>query len=138
MRMGYTSFVTSSVGGPHRASNLSGVTLSTAFWMRVWRAVPIHPGIWNKSTNATSPISAYIPICHGGTLAFAGLAGHVESPGFVVAGDCARAAALLVVGVSFDSPNSLDTTGFVSSIPTRLSFYTRIIPPPASPGEIFL
>src|SRR5712692_2192424 len=78
--------------------------------MRVWRAVPIHPGIWNKSTNATSPISAYIPICHGGTLAFAGLAGHVESPGFVVAGDSARAAAFLVVGVSFDSPNSLDTT----------------------------
>src|SRR5229473_7626054 len=105
--------------------------------MRVWREVPIHPGIWNKSTNATSPISAYIPISHGGTLAFAGLAGHVESPGFVVAGDCARAAAFLVVGVSVDSPNSLDTTGFVSSILTRLSFYTRIIPRQPPPVRFF-
>src|SRR6266705_7142013 len=138
MRMGKTSFVTSSAGGPHRARSLSGVTLSTAFWMRVWRAVPIHPGIWNNSTNATAPASTYTPISHGGTLAFAGLAGHDGSPGFVVAGDSARATAFLVVGVSFDSPNSLDTTGFVSSILTRLSFYTRIIPPPASSCEIFL
>src|SRR6266702_929994 len=106
--------------------------------MRVWRAVPIHPGIWNKSTNATSPISAYIPICHGGTLAFAGLAGHVESPGFVVAGDSARATAFLVVGVSFDMPIPLHTTGFVSSIHTRLSYCTPSMPPPPDAGEIFL